>query len=313
MFQRKGITMENNAHVHILHNPTAGEQDNTKTELMRLVRPLGFSCDYTSVKEKGWQRFKPNAALLVIVGGDGTVRAVAEELLKRKLIEKRLPMLLLPSGTANNIASTLGISHQADDVVERIRHPRRRTIDVGTLYSLRKAPFFIEGMGIGLFPTLMKRMKKCDLSTYTREDELRLAVDTLIDITETFEAETADLTIDGKRYDGKFLMIEVLNTQSIGPNLQLAPRADPGDGVLHVAILRPEHKERFIAYLQNEQTKRPDERISSSRPWELVELRDEMLITSDSSFLHVDDELISISKNSPLQVGILKDVLDMVL
>src|SRR5690554_437342 len=112
----KGHTMKNGAHVHILHNPKAGEQDNTKNELVRLVKPLGFSCDYTSVKKREWHNFKRDALLLVVVGGDGTVRAVAQRILNRKLLEKRLPMLLLPAGTANNMAATLGISSALADL-----------------------------------------------------------------------------------------------------------------------------------------------------------------------------------------------------
>ncbi len=305
--------MKNGAHVHILHNPTAGEQDNTKTELIELMRPLGIACDYASVKEKGWHRFKSRTDLLVIVGGDGTIRAVAEKILKRKLLDRRLPLLLLPSGTANNFAITLGISHDPKDLPDRIRQSDIRTIDVGTINGVSKTSFFLEGMGFGLFPKLMEAMKRADLSIDTRNEELQTAIDKLIEITEDYKAASAKVIIDGTPYTGKFLLINVLNTQSIGPNLCLAPHADPGDGILHVAMLREENREHFLAYLKNRQTKKPNNRPINNLPWELVELHAELLIKSKSDLLHVDDELLAIKKKKLVRVNIRKGVLDIVL
>lgn len=306
--------MKNGAHVHILHNPKAGDQDNTRTELIRLIESLGFSCDYASVKKEGWHRFKPHASLLMVVGGDGTVRAVAQKILNRRLLAKRLPMVLLPAGTANNMATTLGISSHTSDLPARLGKIRRRTVDVGTIARFGKASFFLEGAGFGLFPALMKAMKSVKRDFETREAELEMARQKLREVTTEHIAAYADITIDGKVYQGNFLLVEVLNTQSIGPNLQLAPEADPGDGVLHVALLREEHREAFLAYLaQANPTNGQAGRSNGSLPWELHQMNDEIHIRSASTLLHVDDELIEHRKNRLLRIRIRQGVLDMVL
>lgn len=301
--------MNSGVHVHILHNPKAGEQDNTKKELTRLFEPLGFSVDYASVKERGWQRFKHNTSLLLIVGGDGTIRAVAEKILNRKLLDKRLPILLLPAGTANNFALTLGISNVTSDLPERLQQKRLRTIDVGTIRRLGKASFFLEGMGYGLFPALIKVMKQAHVSTETREEELKIARDRLEEIARTHEAFFAEITIDGQVYQDNFLLVEILNTQSIGPNLRLAPRADPSDGILHVALLRAEKRSEFLTYLRKYRMGQQ----TGSLPWELVELKDELKMRSASEFIHVDDKIITVKKNQLFRVGIRRGVLDLVL
>src|SRR5438477_43689 len=40
------------------------------------------------------------------------------------------------------------------------------------------------------------------------------------------------VTIDGQSFAGQYVLIEAMNIKSVGPNLQLAPEADPGDGYL---------------------------------------------------------------------------------
>ena len=306
--------MKNPVHVHILHNPKAGDQDNTKNELMRLVEPLGFSCDYASVKQDGWQRFKRDASLLIIVGGDGTVRAVAQKILNRKLLAKRMPLLLLPAGTANNMAATLGISSRLGDLPARLNQQKRCAVDVGAVARLGKASFFLEGMGFGLFPALMKAMKVTKLAAdISREEELKVAWEKLTEVAEKHEAAYAEITIDGKKHQGDFLLVEILNTQSIGPKLRLAPQASPSDGVLHVAMLRADKRDAFLAYLEKNGPDKVHGGQSAKLPWQLAELHNELQIRSESGLLHVDDELVEVRKKQTLTVGIRKGLLDMVL
>ena len=61
---------------------------------------------YQSCKEKKWKKvLKKPCDIVAVAGGDGTVGKVA-----RELIEKRIPIAVLPLGTANNIAKSLGIA-----------------------------------------------------------------------------------------------------------------------------------------------------------------------------------------------------------
>src|SRR3546814_10201531 len=107
----KQITrMKRNLHAHIGHNPKEGDQDYIKEELITRVESQGFTCQYVSIKEKGWKRFKKGTDLMVIAGGDGTVREVLKKLLYRSILDESLTVALMPSGTANNFAKSLGVS-----------------------------------------------------------------------------------------------------------------------------------------------------------------------------------------------------------
>jgi diacylglycerol kinase (ATP) len=107
----------------LLHNPNAGEGELSKKELVAMIEDAGFSCSYSSTKDEGWDKLKEGKIDFVILGGgDGTVRKVAEELLNRSMLEKTFPIGLLPLGTANNIARTLGITGSTQAIIEQWRN-----------------------------------------------------------------------------------------------------------------------------------------------------------------------------------------------
>jgi len=90
--------------VTLIHNPKAGRRRATPGALKKLLRDAGHKVLYRSSKERGWKdALMEPADLVVVAGGDGTVGRVA-----RRLAGRCIPMALLPCGTANNIARTLG-------------------------------------------------------------------------------------------------------------------------------------------------------------------------------------------------------------
>jgi len=91
--------------VTLIHNPGAGKQDYDAKALLKLLRRAGHKPRYQSSKEKGWDRvLDKRAGLVVVAGGDGTVAGVA-----RRMVGRGVPVAVLPDGTANNIARSLGL------------------------------------------------------------------------------------------------------------------------------------------------------------------------------------------------------------
>lgn len=227
-------------------------------------------------------------------------------------MDKRLPLVLLPIGTANNFAKTLQLSPEPLDLLSRIHKQRLQKVDVGAISNLSKAAFFLEGMGFGLFPKLIKVMKETSQPfVETNGQELDIAFEKLIHITQRYKAKHSKLIVDGKAYEGNFLLVEILNTKSIGPNLVLAPAADPSDGKLHVALLREEMRQKFLIYLRDQRKRQA--KTSSATPWELIEVTNDVIVQSENRLIHVDDELITINKRKRLQVEVRKEVLDVLL
>ncbi|MCB5174117.1 MULTISPECIES: lipid kinase [Microvirga] len=88
---------------------------------------------------------------VVVGGGDGTINAAAFG-----VIEANLPLGILPLGTANDLARTLGIPFDLDDAADVIAAGKTRRIDLGIVNG---EPFF-NVASIGLSADLAKRLTR---------------------------------------------------------------------------------------------------------------------------------------------------------
>jgi diacylglycerol kinase (ATP) len=285
----------------LLHNPKAGEGEYTHKKLARLINRAGYDCSYSSTKKEGWEKIKPAASdMIVIAGGDGTVRKVA-----RVVLDKNMPLAVLPLGTANNIAKTLGIQGKPEEVIDTWENGVLKPFDVGRIYGLKKqAGFFLEGIGYGVFPRLMKEMKKkkADLPE-SPEENLKVALETLHDIILTSKARYCKISLDGTDYSGKFLLAEVMNTQSIGPNLNLTPVGDPSDGEFEVILVSERQRDEFAAYVHNKL-----HGIEQPPIFNILKAKN-LEMYWEGRLLHIDDELVELKKAKDVRIKVQEGLL----
>lgn len=305
-FVRKGnIDLERKRAI-VLHNPGAGEGETSKRELIAKIQSAGFECSYSSTKEFRWENIETaKTDFLILAGGDGTVRKVAEELLVRKVIEKKMPLALLPMGTANNIAKTLGIRGTADEIIAQWRTANVKNFDVGIIEGFDAPSFFLESFGFGLFPKLMMEMKKQKKNDIVdSREKIRAAWEILHTLVLTGPAKKCHLQLDDIDCSGEFLLLEVMNIRSIGPNLHLAPDSDPGDGVFDVVFISEKQRGLFADYVQQ----KLEGRVV---PFDFPVLRAHRLeVYWDGKQAHVDDEHYKMEKPSAIKVELRKGLLE---
>ena len=281
--------------VTLIYNPTAGNEEHSSKKLTAQIESAGFACRQYSTKEEGWQQFDENTDIIAIAGGDGTVRKVIKELLKKK---KKYPIGLLPLGTANNIAKTLGVSGNVKQIIRSWKTGTLKKLDLGTLVNFPDASFFLEGFGFGIFPYLVKEIKDQEIQFNTPEDELKGALKLLHKILLSYAPHKCHLEIDGTDHSGNFYMVEVMNIRSIGPNLKLAPYADPGDGELDVILIPEAHKEKFADYLLQKLTGGEEE-------YQFHTLKAKQIkIFYNGKHLHADDKMLKLKKETEILIEI---------
>jgi diacylglycerol kinase (ATP) len=289
----------------VLHNPGAGEGDNTDKELIECIEAEGYKCSYLSTKKKGWEKEDWEKAassevdFIIVAGGDGTVRKLAEELLDRKLIEKKLPIALLPMGTANNIAKTLGVKGETSEIIKSWKEHALKKYDVGRIEGLKKWTFFIESFGYGVFPRLMKQMRKLDKSAFeSPEQKIKIALQLLHDIILNYKTKLCKIQVDGEDYSGKFVLAEIMNTSSIGPNLSLAPFADPGDGLLEIVLIPESQRQEFADYVKG--------KIDGKEmvPFFTVLKGKKINIYWEGVALHIDDEHLQLEEAADITIEV---------
>jgi diacylglycerol kinase (ATP) len=283
--------------VTLIHNPDAGKQGKDGGKgLVAVLEDAGHNVRYQSSKDDGLKRtLKRPADLIVVAGGDGTVAKVT-----RRMVGRGVPIALLPSGTANNIARTLGqVERPFEELVRGWDDARRVRLDVGTARGPWGERYFVEGVGVGVFASILGKPSKTVKKTSERAVEGGLR--RLRDEAAASEPLEVAAKLDGKDISGHYLMLEALNLRYVGPNLHLAHDSRPGDGEFDVVMVTEAERPRLLHYLEHWQENR--ERLAV-----LPSLRGRRLQIEWTGFeLHIDDKLKPAEGAEPQEMAGLVD------
>jgi diacylglycerol kinase family enzyme len=273
--------------VTLIHNRSAGEEEHPSVEeLMAFIGAAGHDVTYQSSKDDRWETaLQDPGDLVAVAGGDGTVGAVADH-----IIGRRIPIGVLPLGTANNVAKTLGLADTAlEELIEGWVTARRIEFDAGVAHGPWGMTHFIEGVGVGLLATAMPRLDPQDGANFARLDDLEgrvpAALKELSDLVLSFPGQKLKLVLDGQDLSGEYILLEVMNTQLIGPNLRLAPHADPSDGHLNVVLVPAGERDGLREYLGS--CVKGD---SQPPPWP-VRTGQRFRLEWEGSEIHIDDKV----------------------
>jgi diacylglycerol kinase family enzyme len=284
--------------IHLIHNPGAGDEEHSRHDLTRLLTSKGFHCRYHSIKKEGWQQFDANTDLVVIAGGDGTVKQVVTTLLEQEHTTPP-PLAVLPMGTANNIAQSLDVTGTPEEIIDSWNLQQTVFFDVGRLHGDARPAYFTESFGYGVFPLLMTEMEQQGkMEIEQKETRMREALKLLYNIVQDYTPRHCELQVDGQDHSGVFLLAEVMNTPSIGPNLFISPDSDPGDGMLEVILITGEHKAGFTNYIAGKlEGKEQDYRFPTIRAKDIR-------IKWKGTHIHVDDEILELPSEAEVHIQV---------
>lgn len=287
--------------IALLLNPTAGDGEEARHLPARLAHHgHELVCVVEEEAEAPLLVQKP-CDLVVAAGGDGTVAVVA-----RTIIGHQLPLAILPLGTANNIALTLGLDGSIDDLIEAWRAGQRRPLDYGIARGPWGDRLFIESVGVGLIGAGI-----ADAYAMTSRDAERASsslprtAQIYREALSRLQPSTAALEVDGTRIDGEFLLIEVLNIPFVGPNLVFAADTDASDGLLSVVVARSEQRQQLDDYLRHRME-------GTDCPTSLVSHGGRRIDLDTTGAVHVDDEIYSLEAGGRVSVDIGDTALDVV-
>ncbi|MEC5341004.1 lipid kinase [Brenneria populi] len=177
-----------------------------------------------------------NVDFVIIGGGDGTLNSAA-----RALVDTGLPLGVLPLGTANDFARTLGIPKDLKLAVQIIAAGNLRTIDLG---EVNGHPFF-NVSSIGFSAALArglsaKSKKRWGTLGYA------LAAFKLLKQSRPFRVE---IEHDGIRERVRTVQVSVGNGRFYGGGMTVAQTAAPDDGRLDVYSLEISHWWEMLALI----------------------------------------------------------------
>jgi YegS/Rv2252/BmrU family lipid kinase len=169
----------------------------------------------------------PHADRIVIGGGDGTVSEALPLLLK---LDK--PVAVLPLGTANDFARTLGLPTDPSAALETALSGRLHKIDVG---FANDCPF-LNVASVGLAAEAIKQQSKGMKRTW----KMLAYPISLVRAAMRLKPFFVDLDIDGRlRWSAAVYQVSVGNGRYHGGGLSVAEDAAIDDGKLHLYAVLP--------------------------------------------------------------------------
>jgi YegS/Rv2252/BmrU family lipid kinase len=167
------------------------------------------------------------ADLAIIGGGDGTLNAAVEG-----LVEAGLPLGILPLGTANDLARTLGIPADAVEASRVIAAGLTRRIDLGRVNG--KHFFNVASVGLSVH---VARQLGVDIKRRWGVLGYPLTLWRALGRHRSFRAE---IRCNGTRTRVRTIQISVGNGRHYGGGMTIAADAAIDDGLLDVVSLEPQ-------------------------------------------------------------------------
>jgi diacylglycerol kinase (ATP) len=164
--------------------------------------------------------------LVLVAAGDGTIEDVASQ-----LVGSSTTLGIVPIGTNNNLARSLGVPLAIDDACALIAMGTTRHIDAGRVVTSEHpvVEYFLEGAGVGLSA----------IAGLTRQavekHHWRVVPRTLRKL---FEAKPGSIRVemDGTTVEAHSSIVTVSNAPLMGNNLLVAPNAKMDDGWFDITI-----------------------------------------------------------------------------
>jgi diacylglycerol kinase family enzyme len=176
---------------------------------------------------------------IVLVGGDGTVHALAN--LDRQVLP---PTALLPAGRANNIARALGIPIDWHAAARLAVRGRATGVDALHVVTPARSLYAVEGVSAGFHAAARHRYDG------KNSGDLVAGMRALADQLREFRPGRITLRVDGvTMFDGQAAQLFLANLPFFGFGFHVDPVADPSDGRLEAIVLEAETRRDVVRML----------------------------------------------------------------
>lgn len=217
-------------YIHFIVNPISGngKHNITSTFLKNTFSSSEFKIeiDYTKHKKHAIELTKAAVAntpdYIVACGGDGTINEVAS-----CLIGTSIKLGIIPVGSGNGLASNLNIPRNFEKAVEIIRKGAVSTIDVGKIND----HYFFSNTGIGIDALIIKKYEQSGNRTLIAYVKASLASSL------EFKTRNTLLSFNDKKINAKPFLLFISNSNEMGYNMSLTPKASLNDGWLDLIIV----------------------------------------------------------------------------
>jgi len=220
---------------YIIFNPIAGSVSNRDAILLQLSRlkPVKLRLTRKAGDAEKWAReaLRIESDLVVVVGGDGTLNEVVNGLANRA---RRVRIGIVPMGTGNDFARTLGLPSSLEDNVDLLKSPTKTTrVDVVRVKS-KRTRYFVNVSAGGFSGMVDKKITPKIKRTWGPLTYVRGAAAALPHL---HAYRTCLVLNDDERFAAELYNVVIANGRFVAGGLPIAPAADPSDGLIDIVLI----------------------------------------------------------------------------
>lgn len=225
----------------LIYNPQAGIASNPgPNAILQGLRQAGYQPEYivtSSVVELEKVLAKAED-LVVVAGGDGTLRAVAT-----RLLDRDVRIAPVPIGTANNVARMLALTGRPLDIIAGLADPVERALDIGRMTTPNGAGYFLEAMGIGIYADILEKYDPKVGKSIPR------GIQSMLETLTEYLPKFFHVDLDGEDLSGSYFLFEVMNTPTLGFRFMLAPDAQADDGLFDLVLIHANERDSYLKFM----------------------------------------------------------------
>lgn len=234
--------------VKLIANPGAGKASESAENLKLVIGYLeksGLKVEVAFAKPKeeatpiAKKAVQDGYKIVIAMGGDGTIEAVM-----RGMVGGKARLGIIPAGTENNIAKSLGIPKDLEAACVLIASDQTLKLDLGQVTTRKGKKFiFFEMATVGLSAAVYPDANK---AASGKLSGIKATAMTLI----RQEAHpNVFLTLDNEsKIEVETMLVMVSNTPVFGKNFQVAPEASMQDGLLDISVYPDFGKLELLRY-----------------------------------------------------------------
>jgi diacylglycerol kinase (ATP) len=225
----------------LLANPTSGGGKGAKLKDKVIAQLTLLGKEFIDISGTSYESALVNlreskkrhqGGVVIVIGGDGMVHLAIQE-----LASSNFAMLLIPAGTGNDFARSVGLS--IDKPLEALdlglREPAQR-VDLGRVNDR----FFAEILSTGFDSLVNERANRIHWQSKRKYDFAMLLE------LPFFKPLEYQIELDSRKFVTEAMLIAVANGASYGGGMKVCPDASLTDGFFDVMILEPVSKFEFL-------------------------------------------------------------------
>jgi len=219
---------------YIIFNPIAGSVNDAQRILAALkrLRPIAVSITKKTgdAAKSGRQAASDGRPYIVAAGGDGTLNEVVNGIARAR---HRPVIGILPLGTGNDFARTLGLPFSLEENIDVLRAGKTRAVDVVRVHSDR-ARYFVNVSAGGFSGIVRNKITRQIKRSWGPLAYIRGAAAALPKL----HAYKTRIVLDEREELSTALYnVVIANGRFVAGGLPIAPDADPADGLLDVILI----------------------------------------------------------------------------